>query len=159
MNRRSHLTITVGFKEYQYCRFLVSILLQHRTEHGTPKTKSYRKRTCDSLHCEHIQSEKKRSQNPPNPLSIFANPLREDPKKTQNPPRKGLFEARDGQHWNDAPGTAAGSAGQSGHATSVITAVAVTAAFADCHEDEHVSASGIETVFVQQPLSRFSRSR
>ena len=27
-----------------------------------------------------------------NPLSIFANPLRDDPKKTRNPPGKGLFE-------------------------------------------------------------------
>jgi len=27
------------------------------------------------------------------PLSISANPLRDDPKKTQNPPSKGLFEA------------------------------------------------------------------
>ena len=27
-----------------------------------------------------------------NPLSISANPLRDDPKKTQNPPGKGLFE-------------------------------------------------------------------
>ena len=29
-----------------------------------------------------------------NPLSISANPLRDDPKKTQNPPGKGLFEAK-----------------------------------------------------------------
>ena len=34
----------------------------------------------------------KKGQNPPNPLSIFANPLREDPKKTQNPDLKGSSE-------------------------------------------------------------------
>ena len=30
-----------------------------------------------------------------NPLSISANPLRDDPKKNQNPPGKGLFELKE----------------------------------------------------------------
>ena len=36
-----------------------------------------------------LQGVKKKN---PNPLSIFANPLRDDHKKTQNPPGKRIFE-------------------------------------------------------------------
>ena len=48
--------------------------------------------TADKTGTPHSPSQQ--TQNPPNPLSIFANPLREDPKKTQNPDLKGSSEAR-----------------------------------------------------------------